>query len=696
MPRQRLLICFVAIVLAVFFLVLWTFPTSRPGSVALLTSETLSGYGVSSGNYDQLSAHLYAIITVTVLSAFGFVAIKYRWVELSGRAAPPVNLWLCLLAMLVVYLAYRSLVESPFPQYASVFGRVFYAVALILAAVFFIFVVVAPGLKRHSTEVFALFIIGGYAAVLIVPGLFVWPIPLPYDDPHVVAEAEAHLNILTQLGVNISVGQNYFEQIPFPYGLLMPSIMSVVDHRFGQISVGSQIRFVQWCQVLFTILAVAGYLCCRPRAYLGALAALLLAGPYWATAGWGEWYPNQSGFRALTLPIAMLALALAGRHHPKNAAWGLGGTGGLSLLINLETTVAIGVGYLVYMSLRARPNLVVAVLRMATAGLGVIIAFLILYRLALGRLPFGGHPLSNLLSLMLPLKVSASGNYGWRLFTGGWKENYYVVAFAFVMFIHAIYVVQDAFVRLPGGALPHRRAFRAAVGATMIVWFAYYFKGPGPWQIWTYYFLYGFLLIDLFEPRLFALGRGWQKSMRNLLRRPMRSRIARIVPIIMLAFMVPLTNSDLIHRIKWFMFPSWFYTDHEAAVVSGILLPRAMADALKEKVAKLQEMYQATDGRIVYLTFNMSFVPTMSRIFMPEPERNLWLSIRGDFAFDRTIHSIIAERPDAILIDAPTGPLAQRDEHKDFQDHVRRSLSRAFHLAGTESGWQIWRPSPPS
>jgi hypothetical protein len=683
LPRQRLLIYFVAIVLAVFFLVLWTFPTNQPGSVTLLTSEFLREYGYSLGSYDQRSAHRYAVIAVTVLSAFGFVAIKYRWVELSGRGTPPANLWLCLLATLVVYLAYRSLVHSPFN-----------AVALILAVGFFIFVVVASGLKRHSTEVFALLVIGGYAAVLIVPGLLVWPIPLLQGDPNSLAQVELHLNTLTQPGVNIAAGQNFFEQIPFTYGVLMPSIMSIIDRRFGPLDIGDQIRFVQVCQVLFIMLAVTSYLCCRPRAYLGALAALLLAGPYWATAGLGEWHPNQTGFRALTLPIAMLALALAGRYHAKNAAWGLGATGGLSLLINLETTVAIGVGYLVYMSLRARPHLVVVALRMAAAGLGVIIAYLILYRLALRRLPFGGHPLSNLL---MPLNELASGDVGLRLFRAGvWKENYYVVAFAFVMFIHAIYVVLDAFVRLPGGALPHWRAFRAAVGATLIVWFAYYFNLPNSWQIWTFYFLYGFLLIDLFEPRLFALGRGWQKSMRDLLRRPMRSRIVRIVPIIMLAFMVPLTNYDLIQYTKGFMYPPWFDTDHEAAVVSGILLPRAMADALKEKVAKLQEMYQATDGRIVYLTFNMSFVPMMSRIFMPAPERNLWSYIPGDVAFDRTIDSIIAKRPDAILIDAPTGPLAVPGARKDFQDHVRRSLSSAFHLAGTESGWQIWRPTPPS
>ena len=87
------------------------------------------------GSYNQRSAH-QLIITVTVLSAFGFIAIKYRWVELSG-VAPPVNLYyVCLRCLLCIYLSEAA--DSPFN-----------AVALILAAVFFIFVVVAPGLKRQ-------------------------------------------------------------------------------------------------------------------------------------------------------------------------------------------------------------------------------------------------------------------------------------------------------------------------------------------------------------------------------------------------------------------------------------------------------------------------------------------------------------------------------------------------------------------
>lgn len=682
LTRRSLATCSVIVVMAAFFLVLWEFPMAKPGSVTLLSAEFLREYGYSQGSYDQRSAHLSAVFAVAVLSAVGFIAANFRLVRGSGRAGPTVNLWVCLVATLALYAVYRALVP----------GR-FNTVALILAAAFFLFVILAPRVKQHSVEVFVLLLIGGYAAVLIVPGFTAWPIPLLQGDPNSLAQVELHLNSLTQPGVNIAAGQNFFDQIPFSYGFLMPSILSVIDRRFGPTDVGDQIRFVQVCQVLFSVLAIAGYLCCRPRSYLGALAAILLAGPYWASAGIGEWHPNQTGFRSLTLPLSMLALVFAGRQRPQNAAWELGAVGGLSLLINFETTVAVGVGYLVYMGLRMRQQLMVPVLRMAAAGFSVIVAYFVIYRLALGRLPFSSHLLSN----FTPLSELTSGEIGLRLFTAGvWKENYYVVAFAFVMFIHAIYVVIDAFIRLGSGPLPHRPAFRAAAAVILIIWFAYYFNLPNWWQIWTYYCLYGYLLIDLFEPRLFALGRWTQRPLRELIWRPMRSQVSRIVPMIMLAFMIPFTNYDLLQYTRGFLYPPWFRTDHDAGVVSGILVPRPMADELREKVEKLEKVYRASGGRTIYLTFDVSFVPMMSRIFMPVPERNLWGYIPGGPDFDRTIDAIAAKRPEAILIDAPVGPLAVPGARKDFQDHVRRSLSRSYHLSETEAGWQIWRPGPGS
>ncbi len=100
-------------------------------------------------------------------------------------------------------------------------------------------------------------------------------------------------------------------------------------------------------------------------------------------------------------------------------------------------------------------------------------------------------------------------------------------------------------------------------------------------------------------------------------------------------------------------------------------------------------------GKIVYLTYNVEFVPMLTRLFEPAPAKALWGYINGNSTLDPAIDNIFAKHPAAILIDAPTGPLAVKGPRKDFQDRVRRSVSRKFHLAETKSGWQIWEPSEP-
>jgi hypothetical protein len=200
----------------------------------------------------------------------------------------------------------------------------------------------------------------------------------------------------------------------------------------------------------------------------------------------------------------------------------------------------------------------------------------------------------------------------------------------------------------------------------------------------------------LFDLRLFSIGAARSRlAWPWFWQRPIRSRPARVVPIFLLAILLPHTNQHLLQYTREFMSPYWTRTDHEASMVSGLLLPRAAADAVKEKTAKLLALHDANPGRVLYLTYNVSFVPMLSRLFEPAPERSLWGSIEGDAAFDFAMNSLLARQPTVILIDAPTGPLAVIGTRKDFQERVRRAVSRTYHLAETQGGWQIWRPGSP-
>jgi hypothetical protein len=239
--------------------------------------------------------------------------------------------------------------------------------------------------------------------------------------------------------------------VPLGYGLLMPSVMSVLESKGGGLSIADQLRFVQACQVLFCAAAVAAYVAYRPRNRVGVLAALLLAGPFWATASLGIWHPNQTGFRSLGLAVGMLALVLAARLPPARAAWWLGAAAGAALLLNPETAIAVVAGYVVFLTVRTRTLPATLLLRLAGAAALAIAAYLVAYRLALGRFPFSTESFQFLAERFL------GGGYGRRLFSAGSeREGYYVVPFALLMFAHAMYVVIDGFRKL--GAAPFGRA----------------------------------------------------------------------------------------------------------------------------------------------------------------------------------------------------------------------------------------------
>jgi len=140
-----------------------------------------------------------------------------------------------------------------------------------------------------------------------------------------------------------------------------------------------------------------------------------------------------------------------------------------------------------------------------------------------------------------------------------------------------------------------------------------------------------------------------------------------------------------------FMYPAWLRNVREVSVLSGILMPKDQADLLEKKAKKLQELRAATNGNLVYLTFNMAFMPQLTRLFQPAPYRDMW-EIPNESAFRRVIGDLLKRRPEVILIDAPTGPLALSGPRKDFQERLRNAIRPAYSVAATENGWQIWRP----
>jgi hypothetical protein len=670
---------FTGAALLIFLACIWLLPIGHDDANVAFVLEVIRQYGFA-GSSDQRWAYLTTVTLVLVLCGAATILAQRHAVKKSrDLSVPKVGLNASILASCIVIAVYGTVLPL-----GPVVGATFIVAGYVAA------VMMAGRLSRPIVNTMGLAAIAIYLAILINPTVVASPISLMVADPDALAQFENHLAWLTMPGSAIAAGQNMFSDVQNAYGILWPAIMSVIDHDFGRLTIGDQLHFVQVAQVLFCLCAGAAYLVWKPRSYAAVFAVMLLAGPYWTATGLGIWHPNQTGFRALGFPLCFLVLALVGRAELKPASWCLGVAAAIATLLNFETAAAISIGYVVYLSLRTRSVPIVLVLRMALAGGMIFAIFIIAYRLALGRLPisFGQYEPDYLLGRF------TTGGYGVRLFAAGtFGENYLFVPIALLMLGHAILVLIRAFFRLGFAPVFHREAFRASVAATLLVWLSYYFNAPNWWQIWTHLFLYGFLLLDLFEPRLLGIGVG---SIRGLHLKERwahaQIRVGRLAALLLVAVAIPYTNGLLIEQVQQFAHPVWMRTQHGTSMVSGILMPKALGEALQAKARELEEENDAARGDLIYLTYNTAFIPALTGLFEPEPYRNLW-GAQGEAGFQSAMASALARGVSTILIDAPNGPLATTGQRSAYQDRWRAIVARDYRRAAIKNGWEIWKPA---
>jgi hypothetical protein len=659
-----------------FLLCIWLLPDTHDATNKEFVIEVVREYAWQ-GSTDQRWGYFATLILVASLCGATTIPTARRSVNrLDPVPSPRLGTTASVLLSFTLIAIYGTVLSSNLIRMTALI------VALHIATV-----MIAGRIERRTANLVIMVAITAYVMALIIPGFFAAPISALAIDPNALSQFENHFTWLTLPGSAISAGQNLYSDIQ-SYGLLWPAIISVIDHAFGRFTIGDQMRFVQITQALFCLCAVCAYFAQRPRSYAAVLVALLLAAPFWTTAGLGIWHPNQTGYRSLGFPLGFLVLVLLGRVEPRAGSWALGAMAAVATLINVETAAAISIGYLVYLGLRTRSLPIMSALRMVIAGGVVFAIFFIAWRLSLGRLPIS----FDQFDLFYAVRRFTTGGFGLRLFTvGSWGENYFLVPIALLMVVHCIYVLLLAFFRLGISPIGHREAFRASVAATLLVWLSYYFNAPNWWQIWTELFLYGFLLIDLIDLRLLGIGVA---SIRHL--RPMdrwsgaRIEIGRLAVLLLLALAIPFTNSVLIQQTQDFLRPTWLRTHQITSVISGVKLPQALGDALETKAQELERQNDAAKGNLLYLTFNTAFIPVLTGLFEPQPFCDLW-SVEGEADFQAAMAQILARKYTSVLIDAPDGPLAVTGERAIYENRWRAIIARDYIKIATEDGWEVWQ-----
>jgi hypothetical protein len=482
---------------------------------------------------------------------------------------------------------------------------------------------------------------------------------------------EWHFGIVVSQGDRLAQGLRLFRDIVPHYGVLLPTVLGLCERATGLLTMGEHIHAVQVMQLVFAILVAVVYLVWSRGNLVAAALSFLLVVPWLQTSfgGYnGVLFPNQSAWRSLGFPIGALLL-LAGPRLGAQRFARLAGLGwGVMFLCNPETATAVGAGFALFLWLRLRAEAAPlrlsarAVAEMAIGAAVVLIIFGLIFRRAFGYLP-------------LP-DFGAAGRSTFSRFAGGYGGIDLPIRTGItwmVMLGHATFEVVRAGVAR--GRLGRRGEVRAALAAIIIVWFAYYFNRAHPWNLWTFYFLYGFFVIDTLTPPALAAAR------RAVLRHgifPARAAAAVVV----FAAIIPVHRDAMEHMAA---------TPPAAGAreLSGVTLPGSAADLIERKASFIAE--QAKDGPVTYFTIDSYLVPMLSNVFPALPAADVFSETFTPADFDYLVARVKASHPERLLFDDPMTPLSGTGAQRQFYERLRQSLLGGYVPAGSQSGWEIWQ-----
>ena len=194
----------------------------------------------------------------------------------------------------------------------------------------------------------------------------------------------------------------------------------------------------------------------------------------------------------------MVVLILMRRQPPRRAALLLGLSATLLVLFNPETGLCLAFGYSLFLLSRLRNFDIVPLVARAVAGAVIAVVFFFEF------LP------------RRTCRVARDGGVSLLGFITHFGQGYgslpiYFDPLALVIFSHSAYVV--VFTTMQWWRrrnLRFKDSVKFAVAAVILVWLSYYINRPHPWNLWTFKFLYAFLVADFLEPRL--LGRLWRRG----------------------------------------------------------------------------------------------------------------------------------------------------------------------------------------
>jgi hypothetical protein len=476
---------------------------------------------------------------------------------------------------------------------------------------------------------------------------------------------DQHLSALFSGGQMLEFGYRLFRDVPTGYGTLTPLALAATIRTGVDVDIAFLLHLVEVFQVLTLCLFILATFTLTREAEGGARAAavllvVLVASPFLSFGNMAVLLPNQSGFRFIMFPIAVLTITIVQRRPIVASAILSGAVATLAVLYNLETGIAIVAGLALAWLLRASDEPPYEIAFAVASGL-VAAASVVCLVLVAHRLLFGIWPVANFNG-----GTSTLQNFGAGF--GGLRPPLRIVVV--VIFGHCGYVLARAIAQLFGRKGDQIDVASAGISAMLVTWAPYYANRPADWNSWTYLVLYALLLAPIIVKN--CTRSGWLA-----------------VISLLLLFPIPLTmaRNDIATRIE----AAAMRVDEHC--VAGLSITPAACVDHRARAAELARL--AGPGDVLWITAYPFLTLQLTKLRPLVAPLDLYAAALDETDLNGVAERIRLARPIALLLDG-TNPSPANDA---IPAPIRSLLLRIALATGYEqcplvklSRWQLWLP----
>ena len=225
------------------------------------------------------------------------------------------------------------------------------------------------------------------------------------------------------------------------------------------------------------------------------------------------------------------------------------------------------------------------------------------------------------------------------------------------------------------------------VAVTSLIWFAYYVNGTDIWYLWTYLFLYGFLISTWLDAKILRLMT--QRSWNSVRQRPKINWHYRAIVFCFILGPAIISSNYQAARAVWNGLQLQNAQEAKNAVkISGVWVRPEIGYFLKEKAGYL--LGQEDKEALIYVTANSYLMPLLTGVYSKLPVMDAYYGTLGKQDFGILVARILELAPKRILFDDPKLNHGVPDPQLKFYARLQQSLTEEYQPVATAHGWQIW------